>query len=1118
MTDETLVQNAFKLVCGCTPSPPVIVDGFHSPRGWQEKAFDDLCDKPLMILNAPMGSGKSWLMCLLSAYKMGLNSQLRAIIAVPQTIIAPGFADAKLRTQNGECLHWRVKHNLCRKESSKGTVKYIINWLAQRLSFRDDRVLLCTHATLVKTYKKLKAENRLHLLTDLLLWVDEAHHVKNISMEDIEGEVISNGIGELVKHLLHLPQNSIQLGLTTASFFRGDRCSLLTSSMEEQFGRFNLPYDEYLATMEHLRSFSFDFLLCGHEYTNAIGVLMKTRKGKDIIYVPHPKSRHSTGNKYGEVQDIFSEYQKAFGGELADLPNGLTVLQGPDGDFKMLDLVDEDRRAEKKEFLNSDELKNQREALDSIIALGMFKEGANWIWADRSIIVGARASLVDVVQMMGRLFRDAKGKKHVEVIQLLPFSLDQQSDSFRGNLNNYLKAVYASLILEDILKPVTIIAPPSMRSNPEKVSTEARTDGKPATPMSDLIPDESTRLSVLEDVIHRLASISENNRKEGKGGIPALYEEYQSALPEILQDYGITDRIEEIGDKIWSMLLRRSASLMQGADIENIDFEIVRHTHPLQGLLRYTSSACGIDTLDQLRKAIRSWEEEKKARWEFYYGLLLKYTEEHGNCRVLKDYEIVVDGKTIKLGSWYSEQKRHFASLPLNKQERLRKLPGFIAKKFKRNQTLSIEVWIDLYISASKRLGTPLIPPRHVEEGYNIGGWLQHIRKEEEWKKLSPEQKQRLLDKNFKLSPTEEWGEAAVLAMSQFAGREGTTVPMYGHKEKIFHKGLEYSIRLDNLRNRIKKAPAEIESVILEGVQKIPKFLEELQDDEEDDATYLDRGLRCYEKFKERTGLVIIPKGHIEGDFDLSCWDKSISTRRSLSKKFKEEVLRVDPYYFAEHSTRVFMQDVQPRIEAFIRENGHAMIPQENVGEDGYPLGQKVSDLRERREKLSVPITDYLSSVGSKWAWNYFEYLHIQNAETLIAYFEKNDYASEALPKEIRQLKSKLKKDFLKYPSTALLKIRVENLAPGIFDEPRDENHEALLAYVAREGHACPPIKHLENGVKIGLYASRVRGKYKNGLLMEEERFKFESLPGWLWNAMNSAARENNKKRTTSTR
>ena len=53
----------------------------------------------------------------------------------------------------------------------------------------------------------------------------------------------------------------------------------------------------------------------------------------------------------------------------------------------------------------------------------MFKEGANWIWAERAIIIGERNSLTDIVQMSGRTFRDAEGKEHVEIIQLLPNNL-----------------------------------------------------------------------------------------------------------------------------------------------------------------------------------------------------------------------------------------------------------------------------------------------------------------------------------------------------------------------------------------------------------------------------------------------------------------------------------------------------------------------------------------------------------------------------------------------------------------------------------------------------------------------------------------------------------------------
>ena len=61
--------------------------------------------------------------------------------------------------------------------------------------------------------------------------------------------------------------------------------------------------------------------------------------------------------------------------------------------------------------------------------------------------------LVDIIQNGGTSVRSAKGKKHVEVIQLLPFSLDQTNASvFRDNLNDYLKAIYASLDFRKYLR------------------------------------------------------------------------------------------------------------------------------------------------------------------------------------------------------------------------------------------------------------------------------------------------------------------------------------------------------------------------------------------------------------------------------------------------------------------------------------------------------------------------------------------------------------------------------------------------------------------------------------------------------------------------------------------
>ena len=73
-------------------------------------------------------------------------------------------------------------------------------------------------------------------------------------------------------------------------------------------------------------------------------------------------------------------------------------------------------------------------------------------------------------------------------------------------------------------------------------------------------------------------------------------------------------------------------------------------THPLDGFLRYTSDACGIDTLQQLRDAIRSHGEELLVRWNFHYGLAVEYAKLHGNARIHKNYQQTVDRKIVKLG------------------------------------------------------------------------------------------------------------------------------------------------------------------------------------------------------------------------------------------------------------------------------------------------------------------------------------------------------------------------------------------------------------------------------------------------------------------------------------
>jgi len=605
-----------------------IPDGsiFMVLRNWQRLAFLALCDTTYSIINAPMGSGKSLLMCIISAYRLLKNPSLRCIISVPQTIIGSGFRRQSFKLPDGRKIDWVPQYNFCNDDEypDEGTIQGVISFLKGPHASFNDRILLCTHATLVAVYKRLKDRNQLSLLKNLMLWIDEAHHVKNIDM-DVEwaqgtyiSARVSNGIGDLSAHFVDHPEMNLQLGLATASFFRGDRCTLLSKEMEPKFKRFNLPYDQYLESMDYLRSFSFSFRICNNDHSKTIKEILQTRRGKDIIYIPHPVSRHSSGCKYKAVDRIISRCQEVYGGTKTDEPNGLAVLRNGKSDYKILDLVDEDQRPEKKQFTTT--INDDRNALDLIVALGMFKEGADWIWADRSIIVGPRNSLTDMIQMIGRLFRDAKGKKHVEIVVLLPFSLEHvKKKELRDNLNSYLKAVFASLLLENVLHPVKIKGPAPSEDKDGKKS--GKSNESHLSFFEYVVPDETERLKIMDDVKDRLLEICV--KKEQNNELGSMWEEGKEAIKEVLVQHGVKERFVDITKHIWTIFSRRTLQ-MQGLDVDKIDFDIIKDINPLRFLLEYTSGICGIKTFRALKLAIhRTYIDFESAR-RFVHTLKIK--------------------------------------------------------------------------------------------------------------------------------------------------------------------------------------------------------------------------------------------------------------------------------------------------------------------------------------------------------------------------------------------------------------------------------------------------------------------------------------------------------------
>jgi hypothetical protein len=92
------------------------------------------------------------------------------------------------------------------------------------------------------------------------------------------------------------------------------------------------------------------------------------------------------------------------------------------------------------------------EDIDIIIALGMAKEGFDWPFCEHALTIGYRGSLTEIIQIIGRATRDSENKTHAQFTNLIA-QPDAVDDDVKLAVNNMLKAIAASLLMEQVLAP-----------------------------------------------------------------------------------------------------------------------------------------------------------------------------------------------------------------------------------------------------------------------------------------------------------------------------------------------------------------------------------------------------------------------------------------------------------------------------------------------------------------------------------------------------------------------------------------------------------------------------------------------------------------------------------------
>jgi len=407
-------------------------------RPMQELAYAKRGEQFLLI-KSPPASGKSRALMFIALDKIENQGLKQALIVVPEKSIGGSFADESL-TEQGFWADWvvRPQWNLCNApgEDNGKVAKSKIKAVGQFLT-STDKVLVCTHAT----FRFAVEEYGIEAFDDRLIAIDEFHHVS--SNPDNK---LGNQLGQMIT------RDRVHVVAMTGSYFRGDAVAVLSPEDENKFEMVTYTYYEQLNGYTYLKSLDIGYFFYTKSYLDAIMKVLDPSL-KTIIHIPNVNARESLKDKHKEVDEILGALGEWKG---RDEITGFHLIELADGRIlKVADLVDDSdaaRRSKVLSALKDPDQKNNRDNVDIIIALGMAKEGFDWIWCDHALTIGYRSSLTEIVQIIGRATRDAPGKERSRFTNLIAEPTADEG-SVVDAVNDTLKAIAASLLMEQVLAP-----------------------------------------------------------------------------------------------------------------------------------------------------------------------------------------------------------------------------------------------------------------------------------------------------------------------------------------------------------------------------------------------------------------------------------------------------------------------------------------------------------------------------------------------------------------------------------------------------------------------------------------------------------------------------------------
>lgn len=615
-------------------------------RVMQARVWDKRNSKNI-LLKSPPASGKSRALMYLAIDKLENQGVKKVIAAVPEKSIGASFKSTNL-TDSGFYADWNVnENNNLVSDDADRTEESKVGALVRFLQSDEKGALVCTHSTLRSAFEHFK--DNIQIFEDCLVAIDEFHHL-SIAEDNKLGNVVSELLGNMRTHVLGM----------TGSYFRGDSNAVLLPEHESLFTTVTFTYYEQLQGYTYLKKINL-----GHHfysvvkknddvapYIQGIRELYKPGK-KTIIHIPQPNSAESQ-DKYGEyhaISDIIGEFIEV--DEDTKLSHYKCRKTGKI--IKVANFVEEGKERDIcMNAMRHPEVLNQ---VDVVIAVRMAMEGFDWPAAEMAITVGARTSLTQIIQIIGRVTRDYPGKTEATFVNLIQEPLADQS-LVENAVNDILKAISASLLMEQVIAPkfefkskgngatvksgltsIQISGFKPQSQNVENILNTSRDDlladvvGAAKNAPGNILVDEETGAEYLNNVI--IPNVIQQ-RFEREDLTDAEHEELRQQLILNLSLPKIIDAMGEgnTGGKKEDRKRPNQSRLMEAAkrlDVGELTLDMIEKVNPFMGAYEMIAKSITEELLKIIQGQIRSFRRgmtfEEASR---FTKAILKFKKENG--------------------------------------------------------------------------------------------------------------------------------------------------------------------------------------------------------------------------------------------------------------------------------------------------------------------------------------------------------------------------------------------------------------------------------------------------------------------------------------------------------